>query len=116
MRTLFDLSARRDAWSPNAGGPLSLGQASIEDILKSVATGAGTAATSYEQAQTAKEQAAAAASQAQAAAAQAKAASAVAAAQNPTILGMTPTTFAIATVGVLGLVGLAIVMGGKKAA
>lgn len=104
MRTLFDLGMRRDAWTPSVGNPLTLGQSSIEDILKATVTGAGSAATEYEKAQAEKEKAAAAAAQAQTAASQAKAATAVASVQNPTVLGMPPLLAGVLGVGILGVI------------
>ena len=104
MRTLFDISIRRSTWTPNVGGPFSLGQgAGIEDILKAAVTGGATAATEYEKAQAAEAAQKAAAAQSAAAQAQARAATAVAAAQNPTVLGMPPVLAGVLGLGVVGI-------------
>lgn len=115
MRTLFDLSVRRDHWTPNIGSPLSMGQTpaagtapssgtTIEDLLKAAVTGGAATAISYENARAAKQNADAAAAQAAAAAAQARGAAAVAAAQNPTVLGMPPLVAGIVGLGLAGII------------
>lgn len=107
MRTLFDLSVRRNSWTPNIGSPLSMGQgpsASIADILKAAVTGAGSAATEYEKAQAAQAKAEEEAAKAQAAQVQARAATAVAASQNPTVLGMPPLVAGVVGLGIAGII------------
>lgn len=110
MRTLFETSWVRDAWSPN----FSLGQAGTGNVFGDIANAAATGAASYFQAEKAKEDAAAKEAQAKAAAAQAQAAaaSAYASGQN-NILGMSPSTAAI--VGLLGVGAIiAVVLVTKK--
>lgn len=114
MRTLFETSWVRDAWSPN----LSLGQAGASNPFADIATAAATGTKAYFDAEKAKEDAAAKEAQAKAQAAtaasqaQAAAANAYAAGQNA-ILGMSPSTAAI--VGLLGVGAIiAVVMATKK--
>lgn len=114
MRTLFETSWVRDAWSPN----LSLGQAGTGNVFGDIANAAATGTAAYFQAEKAKEEAAAKEAQAKAQAAtaaaqaQAAAAAAYASGQNK-ILGMSPGTAAI--VGLLGVGAIiAVVMATKK--
>lgn len=113
MRTLFNLSVRKDAWTPNVGGPFSLGQAaaspaptaSIADIFKAAITGAGSAATEYEKAQAAKAIADAEQAKAAAAASQAAGITAAARATAPTtVLGMPPLLAGALGLGVAGII------------
>lgn len=112
MRTLFETSWVRDAWSPNLGQT----PAGTGNVFGDIATAAGTAAKSYFDSQSAEEQAKAkeAQAKAQAAAAIAQAqAAAIAAANKPKILGMDPGTAAI--VGLAGVAAIvAVVMISKK--
>ena len=111
MRTLFETSWVRDAWSPN----LRLGQAGTGNVFGDIANAAATGTSAYFQAEKAKEDAAAKEAQAKAATAQAQAAAAAAYAsgQNNNILGMSPGTAAI--VGLLGVGAIiAVVMATKK--
>lgn len=109
MRTLFETSWVRSAWSP------TLGQAGTSNPFADIANAAATGTAAYFQAEKAKEDAAAkeAQAKAQTAAAQAQAAAAYAAAGQNTILGMSPSTAAI--VGLLGVGAIiAVVMATKK--
>lgn len=105
MRTLFDTSWAKDAWSPNLGQASSPGGNVFGDIAQT----AQTAIQSVAEVRTAEAEAEAAQARAAAAAAQAQAAAAAAAAapRQQTILGMSPTMAAI-----VGAATLAAVVGG----
>ncbi len=112
MRTLFETSWVRSAWSPNLGQT----PAGTGNVFGDIATAAGAATKSYFDTEAQKEQAAAKEAQAKADIAKAQAsvqAAAIAAANQPTILGMSPATAAI--VGLLGVGAIiAVAMVAKK--
>jgi len=112
MKTLFETSWVRDAWSPNLGQT----PAGTGNVFGDIANAAGSGVKSYFDAEKAKEEAAAkeAIAKAQAATAAANAqTAAINAAQQSQILGMSPGTAAI--VGLAGVAAIiAVVMVAKK--
>lgn len=110
MRTLFETSWVRDAWTPN----LSLGQAGVSNPFADIATAAATGTKAYFDEQKAEEDRKAKEAQAAAQIAQARAQAAIAAnSPQGNILGMSPGTAAI--VGLLGVGAIiAVIMVSKK--
>lgn len=101
MRTLFETSWVRDAWSPNLGQTGGTG-----NVFGDIATAASAAARGYFDVQKAEEEAKATQAQAAASQAQAQAAAAAAASAPKKILGMSPTTAVI-----VGVAGVAAIIG-----